>query len=174
MANHLEQLIAEWFEFRGYVVRRNAMVGKRAQGGYEAELDVVAYSHKENRLFQVEPSIDATTWEKREQRFRKKFEAGSKYITKEVFPWVPHNTAFEQWAVLWASASKHSEVGGGKVVPIRELYRRIAKDVLAKGYLAGNAISEQFPLLRTMQFTLHWASPGEPDEGTPEEKARHG
>ena len=42
-ANYLEQMIAVWYEYRGFFVRRNVLVGKRPKGGYECELDVVAY-----------------------------------------------------------------------------------------------------------------------------------
>lgn len=73
--------------------------------------------------------------------------------------WLPHNKTFEQWAVLWGSDKNHPEIGGGKVVPIWKLYRIIAKDIIAIGNPASNAIPEQFPLLRTMQYTLHWATP---------------
>ena len=31
--NHLEQLTAEWYEFRGYFVRRNVQVGRRLKEG---------------------------------------------------------------------------------------------------------------------------------------------
>ena len=41
-SNFLEQLVAEFYEYKGYFVRRNILVGKRAKGGYECELDVVA------------------------------------------------------------------------------------------------------------------------------------
>ena len=41
--NFLEQLIAEWYEYRGYFVRRNVLVGRRLKGGYECELDIVAF-----------------------------------------------------------------------------------------------------------------------------------
>ena len=37
MANHLEQLISEWLEFRGYFVRRNVKVGKLWPGGQTKE-----------------------------------------------------------------------------------------------------------------------------------------
>ena len=46
--NHLESLVAEWYEFQGYFIRRNVRVGKLPKGGYEAELDVVAF-HPEQR-----------------------------------------------------------------------------------------------------------------------------
>jgi hypothetical protein len=120
--------------------------------------DIVAYHPVKNHLLQVEPSIDPHTWEKREARFRKKFDAGRKYIISEIFPWLPHNKRFEQWAVLYASSRNHAEVGGGKVVPIWDLYRKIARDIVAVGDPSGHAIPEQFPLLRTMQYTLRWAT----------------
>lgn len=171
MANHLEQLISEWLEFKGYFVRRNVKVGKLAHGGHESELDVVAYHPLENHLVQIEPSIDAHTWEKREARFRKKFDAGRKYIISDILPWLPHNKCFEQWAVLWASDKTHHEVGGGRVIPVWTLYRMIARDVLSVGNPAGNAISEQFPLLRTIQHTLNWATPEQLSNGQAVETA---
>jgi hypothetical protein len=157
MANHLEQLVAEWLEFKGYFVRQNVKVGRLPHGGHEGELDIVAYHPIENHLIHIEPSHAADAWKIREQKFKKKFDAGRKYIISEVFPWLPHNKKFEQWAVLWGSDKNHPEVGGGKVVPIWKMYRMIAKDVIAFGPPAGMAIPEQLPLLRTMQFTLHWA-----------------
>jgi len=48
--NFLEQLIAEWYEYRGYFIHKNALVGKRPQGGYECELDIVAFHPGEKHL----------------------------------------------------------------------------------------------------------------------------
>lgn len=33
MAKHLEQLVAEWLEYKGFFVRTNVKVGKRPPGG---------------------------------------------------------------------------------------------------------------------------------------------
>ncbi len=41
--NFLEQLAAEWFEYTGYFVRANARARKRSAGGWDMELDVLAY-----------------------------------------------------------------------------------------------------------------------------------
>ena len=41
--NFLEQLVAEWYEYRGYFIRRNVWVGKLAKGGYECELDIIDF-----------------------------------------------------------------------------------------------------------------------------------
>ncbi len=156
MANHLEQLIAEWLEFQGYFVQRNIRVGKLAKGGYEGELDVVGYHPGKKHLMHIEASVDAHNWAEREKRFKKKFDAGKKYIHSQLFPWLSEDTQLEQWAVLWASDMNHKQVGGGRVVPLWELYQIISKDVCKAGSPVGHAISEQFSLLRTMQYTLYW------------------
>ena len=41
--NFLEELVAEWYEFQGYFIRRNIPVGKRPKGGYQSELDIVCF-----------------------------------------------------------------------------------------------------------------------------------
>ena len=79
-ANYLEQLVAEWYEYQGYFVRRNVLVGKLAAGGHEGELDIVAFNPAKSHLVHIEPSMDAESWEKREDRYRQKFETGKKYI----------------------------------------------------------------------------------------------
>ena len=69
--NHLEDLVAQWYQFQGYFVRRKVQVGKRLRGGYECELDVVAFQPAERRLIHIEPSLDSDSWERREERYRK-------------------------------------------------------------------------------------------------------
>jgi len=66
-SNHLEDLVAEWYEFNGYFVRRNVPVGKRPKGGYECELDIVGFNPTAKRLVHIEPSLDADSWKKREE-----------------------------------------------------------------------------------------------------------
>ncbi len=156
MPNHLEQLIGEYFEHDGFFVRRNVRVGKLPIGGHKGELDVVAYHPVHKRLIHVEPSLDGDTWEVREVKFRRKFDTGREYMFAEVFPFVAVDTTIEQWAVLYASATNHRTIGGGQVVPAGELYRKIAKHVIAFGPPATNAIPENFPLLRTMQCALYF------------------
>jgi hypothetical protein len=156
--NHLEALIAEWCEFRGYVVRRNVKVGKLTHGGWEGELDVVAYHPRTHHLLQIEPSIDAHPWSKRQVRFEKKFKAGQKYITTEVFPWLRPRVPIEQWAVLLGSNKTHKTIGGGQVVLLRKLIQRITADVRQLGAMERNAVPELYPLLRTIQFVVRWGT----------------
>jgi hypothetical protein len=80
MINFLEQVVSEWYEFRGYFVRRNVRVGPRTKGGHESELDIVASHPEKKHLVHIEPSSDAASWEARELKYKKKFDAGKKYI----------------------------------------------------------------------------------------------
>src|SRR5437588_12457884 len=78
--NHLEELVSEWYQLQGYFVRRNVQVGKLPRGGWECELDIVASHPGLKKLVHVEPSLDSDNWEKRAQRYSKKFKAGRQYI----------------------------------------------------------------------------------------------
>lgn len=70
--NHLEQLVAEWLQYRGYFVRTAVLVGPRPKGGFEGELDVVGLHVANQHLMHVECSLDALSWADRERRFAKK------------------------------------------------------------------------------------------------------
>lgn len=149
--NYLEQLIAEWYEFQGYFVRQNIFVGKRQKGGYECELDIVAYHPSERRLVHLEPSMDADSWAKRELRFRKKFEAGRKYIPT-LFEGFALPDKIEQIAVLvFASKATHQEIGGGRLVLIQEILTDIFHS-LRDQKIASSAIPEHLPILRSFQL----------------------
>lgn len=149
--NHLEQLIAEWHEYQGYFVRRNVHVGKRCDGGWDCELDVVAFHPGKKHLVHIEPSVDANSWQKREERYRKKFDAGKKHIPK-LFSGIEVPTQIEQIALFGiGSRANNSTIGGGRVILISDLLSDIV-DQLRKQRIEKNAVSEQFPLLRTIQF----------------------
>ena len=153
--NFLEQLVAEWYEYKGYFVRRNVPVGKRARGGHESELDVVAFNPALRHLVHVEPSLDAESWEKRERLFKKKFDAGRKYIPR-LFDGFDLPDEVEQIAILvFASKSNHPTLGGGKVLLISDLMRQIMED-LGDTKLVSNLVPEHHTLLRTLQFVIEY------------------
>ena len=150
MLNHLEILIKQYYEWKDYLVRNNVKVGKREKGGWECELDIVAYHPGTKHLLHIEPSLDAHTWERRELRFGKKFDAGRKFIFKEVFPWLDTSTHLEQIAVL-ITASRQT-IAGGKVVYIDQFIKEVKDEIAKIGIMGKNAISEQYHLLRTIQM----------------------
>ena len=153
--NHLEDLVAEWYQFQGFFVRRNIQVGKRLQGGYECELDIVAFHPEQKRLVHVEPSLDADSWEKREERYLKKFEAGRRYIPG-LFPGINLPSPPEQIALfVFAGRGTRDAVGGGRIVLIKDFMRDILT-VVRERRVASAAIPEEYSLLRTLQFAAQY------------------
>ncbi len=150
---HLETLIAEFLEWQGYFVRRNTKVGKRKQGGWEMELDIVAFHPQTQNLVHYEPSLDGDSWEKRQARYAKKFEAGRRYILKELFPGLPPATQIHQIAVFIRHPPGRDSIAEGRVVSVDELMAEIRGRVVACGPMASNAVPEHFPLLRTIQLS---------------------
>lgn len=95
-------------------MRKNVNVGRRPAGGWECELDVVAFHPGTKHLVHVEPSMDAHTWEKREVRYLRKFYAGRKYI-RELFVGIEIPEHIEQIALLgFARKANHEALAGGR------------------------------------------------------------
>jgi hypothetical protein len=151
--NHLEQLVCEYYDWQDYIVKKNIHVGLRAQGGYEMELDIVAYNPHSDHLVHVEASLDAQSWKKREERFGKKFELGRKYIRKEVFTWLKKDSVLEQIAIL-PSKPKDGLLCGMPVQSIDDFYAKVVAKVKEEGRGAVAAIPEEYPLLRVLQFAF--------------------
>jgi len=153
--NHLESLVAEWYELLGYFVRRNVQVGKRARGGHECELDIVAFHPAQRSLVHIEPSLDSYSWEKREARYAKKFIAGSKYIPG-LFPGMAIPKHIEQIALFVYGGGKGRErIAGGRVMFIREFMAEI-RAAIRHRKVGSEAIPEELPLLRTLQFAVEY------------------
>jgi hypothetical protein len=153
--NFLEQLVAEWYEYRGYFVRRNVPVGGRTRGGYECELDIIAFDPVRQHLVHIEPSMDAESWEKRERSFRKKFDAGLKYIP-DLFPGSDLPQQIEQIAIFaLASRTNHPTLAGRQVLQVSDLMREIMEDLSDKK-IASIPVPEHHPILRTLQFVVQY------------------
>jgi len=158
--NHLESLVGEWYEFRGYFVRRNVQVGKRLKGGYDCELDIVAFHPEQRSLIHLEPSLDSDSWVKREVRYKKKFEAGRRHIPG-LFPGIPIPKHIEQIALfVYGGGEDRKQVAGGRVLFVRDFMAEVHAGI-AHRKVNNAAIPEEFPLLRTLQFALprHGQSP---------------
>jgi len=150
--NHLENLIRQYYEWQGYIVRGNVKVGRREQGGWAGELDIVAYHHQKKRLLHIEPSLDAHPWKKREKRFKKKFAAGRKHIATDVFPWLDEKTPIEQIAIMTTSGK--GKLAGGRVETVDEFMQEVKTEIAQLGKMARNAIPEEYDLLRTIQMAI--------------------
>ena len=153
--NFLEQLIAEWYELQGYFIRKNVLVGKRDRGGYECELDVVAFHPGKKHLVHIEASMDASSWTERERRFKKKFDAGRKHIPI-LFNGLDIPTNIDQIAVLvFASKQKKDTLAGGELILGNELLKIIFADLQPRS-IYSHTIPEQFPILRAFTFVAQY------------------
>ena len=104
------------------------------------ELDVVAYDPASDAITHVEPSLDADKWAKREECFRKKFEAGKKYILKDVLPWLPQTTEIVQKAIFPSAGDNRRLLAGAQVQTVDEVIAespRLSTRFAAKGSRAG-------------------------------------
>ena len=149
--NFLEELVAEWLEYKGYIVKRNERVGRRLAGGHEGELDVVAFNPKTKHLIHVETSTDADSWENREKRFSKKFATGANYI-KSLFDGLSVPEDIDKKAVFaFGSDANHKTVGGGEVVLVEDYIIDILRELKVTSFLT-RAVPEKYPILRVLQM----------------------
>jgi len=156
--NFLEQLVAEWYEYQGYFIRRNVKVGKRTKGGYECELDVVAFHPETKHLLHIEPSTDAGSWKERERRYAKKFEAGRKYIPGMFAGLLPSSAVPEQIALLvFTSKNKKKPLAGGTAIHVADFLEQIVT-YFSEFSMIKKQVSEQFIVLRTLQFAVEYKS----------------
>ena len=88
--NFLEQLAAEWYEYKGYFCRTNIRFGETGHGGHIGEMDVIAYHPKTKEFVHIECSTDAWSWERKKEVFAKKFKNAHKFY-EEKFPFEKEN-----------------------------------------------------------------------------------
>ncbi len=152
--NFLEELVAERYEFTGYFVRTNPRARKRAKGGWDMELDVLAYNPQDQELLHVEVSGDANSWTERKKRFmEKKFILTPYEYTTLVGAPVK---AIRKIAVVGWTDSTRADLDWGQDVEV-VLVSRFIRDIIAdlkKRDFMREAVPEGFPLLRAIQLAL--------------------
>lgn len=150
MANHLEDLTAEWLEYNGYFVRKSVLVGKLPHGGFEGELDVIGFNPVTRHVIHIECSLDADPWVKREMRFSAKFERGRKYISNAI-PGLAQDLTLDQVALLQFGGGERTALGGGRLLWVPDFIADIM-DELARISPNKQAVPSTLPLLRTLQL----------------------
>ena len=150
MANHLEDLTAEWLEFNGYFVRKSVLVGKRPNGGFDGELDVVGVHPLTRHLIHVECSLDADTWARREERFTAKFLRGRQHIGN-LFDGLEIDSDPDQVALLQFGGGSRTHVGGSRIVWVADFVQDMIAELAVRSP-DKKAVPSTFPLLRTLQL----------------------
>jgi len=153
--NFLEQLVSEWYSYRGYYVRTNVKVGKREAGGYEGELDIVAFHPETGEIVHVETSMDSLSWAKRRERFARKFELGQKYIPKLFAFTQQRPTQVVVFGYPRSTRERHPLGQDIQVYLMPQLVGEISAE-LSQTTVETGVVPETFPLLRAMQFALDY------------------
>ncbi len=154
-SNFLEQLVSEWYRYQGYYVRTNVMVGPRKAGGYEGELDVVAFHPETREIVHIETSMGAESWRERKDRFGAKFARGQRFIP-QLFKFARRKP--NKVAVLGFPRSTKLKEPLGPDVDVL-LMPRLVEEITEKLGLVtveSGAVPEQYPILRGMQFALDY------------------
>lgn len=148
--NHLEQLVSEWLQYRGYFVRNAVLVGPRQRGGYEGELDIVAANPATGHLVHIECSLDALSDEKRQLRFARKFACGQRFVP-EVLAHFAGSGTLDQIVILQFASGRIRDYGGGRLVTVAEFLAEV-RIGLAHTSPARSAVPATLSLLRTLQL----------------------
>jgi len=152
--NFLETLAAEWYEYTGYFVRTNVRARKRKQGGFEHELDVLAYDPRESTVVHIETSGDTASMKEREQRFRNKKFILSLDDYQEIL-----NTEIagvEKVAIVGYSKKTRNPIDWGEIeVILIPTFIKLITDTLRTKDVMTEGVPETYPLLRAIQFTVH-------------------
>jgi len=154
--NFLEQLASEWFEYTGYFVRTNVRARKRAAGGWDAELDVLAYQPSSRTLLHIETSGDAESWKERKHRFLTKKFVFSKAEYEEILG-SPIDSIHRKAIVGW-SQSPTTDLNWGEdieVIAVPTFLSQIVSELRNRDFVR-EAVPESYPILRTIQMTLKY------------------
>jgi len=150
----LEQLVAEWYEYEGYFVRSNVRARKRAKGGFDVEIDVLAYDLSNNTLLHVETSGGADSWAERKRRFlTKKF-----ILTRKEYEAIIgcKVNKIRKIAIVAYARSTKANLNWGQdieVVLIPDFMKQIAEKLRSQHPMQ-QVVPEGFPILRAVQTVL--------------------
>ncbi len=149
--NYLEQLVREWYEYRGYFVRRDLWVGlEPSDGSYECELDIVAFHPTHRHVVHIETSCDLRNLQDNERHFQAKFDAGKKYLHR-IFGIADHLHIEQNALILESEETQMPTIGGGKVLLLRDFFGKILQE-LSSTDVSAAMVPEQWPLILTLQL----------------------
>lgn len=152
--NFLEQLISEWYAYKGYFVRTNIKFGKLSHGGWKGEIDVVAYEPKTKEFIHIETSTDADSWDKRKERFCRKFRDAAEFYST-LFPF-PISKINKIVFVGFFNPKIKPDFGDSiDVILVPEFIREITNELKKKSPMQ-DAIPENYPLLRAIQYSAFY------------------
>ncbi len=135
-------------------MRTNVRARKRSAGGWDMELDVLAYQPSTQSLFHVETSGDADSWAERKKRFLEKKFVLSKSEYEEMLD-SPIADIRRLAIVSWAASTKADlDWGEGvEVLTIPTFLAQITSTLKDRDFMT-ESVPEGYPILRTIQMVI--------------------
>lgn len=161
--NFLEKLVGQWYEDQGCFVKLNVKIGKREKGGYEGEIDVLAFDLRNKRVIHVETSTDASSWAKRKEKFTNKFNTAEKYY-KEICQEQGLTVNFKnnEWELIrkiivgvTKTSVKNPFKKNIEIISIRQFIFEINNTMKTRDPMK-KAVPENLDLLRAIQFSAFY------------------
>ena len=153
----LESLASEWYAIQGYFVRTNIKANRRVNGGWDNEIDVLAYSPSNGKLVHLECSWDALSWEKREERFVTKKFVFTDGQYAEIVGTMP--ISVQKRAIIGTSKSQPMKFWGNdiEITTVPNFVAEISAEIKTRHPMR-DVIPETYPCLRSFQFVLTYGS----------------
>jgi hypothetical protein len=153
--NFLEQLTAEWYGYhKKCFTRTNVHFGRRLNGGYKGEMDVIAYNPQTDEFIHIETSVDADSWEKRNVKFQRKFRDAKEHYM-EVFPFKNKDMKPTQIAIVGFNQVRDEHRSFGENIQIIHIpaFLKEITEILKLKDPQRDAVPEGYPLLRAIQYS---------------------
>ena len=155
--NFLEELIAEWYQYRGLLVMRNINLKKSVGGGIAGEIDILAFYPPGLQIIHAETSADSKRWRERIKFFKEKFKWPNELYYNELR--LPQKARrIDKIAIIHCSDKPRGEnktqfekETGAKLITFSEFMKNSIIPNISK---YSGTIPETFPLLRAIQLTI--------------------
>lgn len=150
--SHLVDLVAEYYSWQGYFVKKRVCVGRTVASFHALTLDVIAFAPDKNRAIHVEASIDSSTWADREEKFQQKIQGAKTYFAETPYKWLHPDIELEHVAIFVNRPKRMPKLLNATLYSIDEFMAEIRRDVLNAGYVSRGAIPSVYPMMRTIQL----------------------
>jgi len=158
--NFLEELVAQWYEFKGFFIRRNIQFGVGTQGGREGEIDLLAFNPSTKEAIHIETAVPSLSYKEFGESHRKKFEGAEKYYKELLNPNINPNSVKKISIVHTSSIPRKDSIktfesiAGSKLIHLSVLLDEIITE-LEKQDPKSHIIEESYSLLRMSQILIH-------------------
>lgn len=157
--NFLEELVSEWYEYQRYFIIRNRTLNILPGGGYEGEIDILAYNPNNDEVIHIETSSDSKDWSARIKTFKEKFRWTIEEY-RNVFGLPLSVTQINKMAVVSFSANPRGDTKirferetGATLITVPKLLTMIVNS-LKNTLQTGLTIPENLHMLRAIQLAM--------------------